>query len=57
MKCSIKFVWKYSDEIMRNIKALKFKYFTIGLECRKENVLIANHFHKCELKEKLTMTL
>ena len=34
------FMCKYSSEMMTNIKALKFKYFTIGLECGEENVLI-----------------
>ena len=43
---------KYSNEMMRSIKALELKYFTIELESGKENVLIAFHFHKCELKEK-----
>ena len=38
---------------MTSIKAIEFKYFTIGLECGEGNVLIAFHFHKCELKEKL----
>ena len=46
------FVCKYSNEMMRSIKALEFKYFTIGLKCGEENVLIAYHFHKSELKEK-----
>ena len=45
------FVCKYSNEMMRSIKALEFKYFTIGLECGEGNVLIAYHFHKSELKE------
>ena len=39
-------------KMMRSIKAIEFKYFTIELECGEENVLIANHFHKSELKEK-----
>ena len=43
---------KYSNEMMTSIKAIEFKYFTIGLECGEGNVLIAFHFHKCELKEK-----
>ena len=46
------FMRKYSNyEMMRSIKALELKYFTIGLECGEENVLIAFHFHKCELKK------
>ena len=44
---------KYSNEMMTSIKAIEFKYFTIGLECEEGNVLIAFHFHKCELKEKI----
>ena len=43
---------KYSNEMLRSIKALEFKYFTIGLECAEENVLIVFQFHKYELKEK-----
>ena len=46
------FMWKYSNQMMRSIKALEFNYFSIGLECREENALIAFHFHNCELKEK-----
>ena len=46
------FMSKYSTEIMTSIKGIEFKYFTIGLECWEGNVLIAFHFHKCELKEK-----
>ena len=46
------FMCKYSKKMMRNIKALEFKYFTAGLECGEENLLFAFHFHKCELKEK-----
>ena len=46
------FVCKYSNEMMKSIKALEFKYFTIGLECGEKNVLIAYHFHKNKLKEK-----
>ena len=46
------FMCKYFNEMMRSIKALEFKYFTIGLEYREENVFITFHFHKCELKEK-----
>ena len=46
------FMCKYSNEIMTSIKTIEFKYFTIGLECREGNVLIAFHFHKSELKEK-----
>ena len=37
---------KYSNEMMTSIKALEFKYITIGLEYGEENVLIAFHFHK-----------
>ena len=44
---------KYSNEMMTSIKAIKFKYLTIGLECGEGNVLIAFHFYKCELKEKV----
>ena len=43
---------KYSNEIMTSIKAIEFKYVTIGLGCGEGNVLIAFHFHKCELKKK-----
>ena len=50
------FMCKYSNEMMTSIKAIEFKYCTIGLECGEENVLIAFHFHKCELKEKETKT-
>ena len=39
------------DRKKKAIKAIEFKYFTIGLECGEENVLIVFHFHKCELKE------
>ena len=56
MKYTIIFVCKFSNEMMRSIKALEFKYFTIGLEFREGNVLIAYDFHKIELKEKLTKT-
>ena len=35
--------------MMRSIKALEFKYFTIGFECGEENVLIAFYFHKRKL--------
>ena len=52
MKYTIVFTCKYSNEIMKSIKALEFKYFTIGLECQEKNVLIAFHLHKCELQEK-----
>ena len=51
MKCTMIFMCKYSNEMMTSIKAIEFKYFTIGLECGEENVLIVFHFHKCELKE------
>ena len=44
---------KYSNEMMTSIKAIEFQYFTIGLECGEGNVLIAFHFDKCELKEKI----
>ena len=47
------FMCKYSNEMMTSIKAIEFKYFTIGLEFEEGNVLIAFHFHKCELKEKI----
>ena len=50
MKYTMIFVCKYSNEMMRSIKAFEFKYFTIGLECREENVLIAYHFQKSDLK-------
>ena len=50
MKCTMIFMCKYSNEMMTSIKAIEFKYFTIGLECGEENVLIVFHFHKCELK-------
>ena len=30
------FVCKYSNEMMRSIKASEYKYFTIGLECGEE---------------------
>ena len=50
MKCTMIFMCKYS-EMMTSIKAIEFKYFTIGLECGEENVLVVFHFHKCELKE------
>ena len=40
------FVCKYSNEMMRSIKALEFKYFTIGWECGEENVLIAFYFQR-----------
>ena len=50
MKYSTIFIYEYSNEMMKSIKALEFKYFTIGLECGEENVLIAFYFHKCELK-------
>ena len=53
MKYTIIFVCKFSNEMMRSIKALEFKYFTIGLEFGEENVLIAYHFHKSELKGKI----
>ena len=56
MRYTMIFVCKYSNEMMRNIKALEFKYFTIGLECGEENVFIAYHFHKSELKEKINKT-
>ena len=46
------FMCKYSNEMMTSIKAIEFKYFTIGLECGEGNVLIAFHFQKCDLKEK-----
>ena len=52
MKYTMIYVCKYSNEMMRSIKALEFKYFAIEFECGKENVLIAYHFHKSELKEK-----
>ena len=42
---------KCSNEMMRSIKALEFKYFTIGFEYGEENVLIAFYFHKCELQK------
>ena len=48
---------KYSNEMMTSIKAIEFKYFTIGLECGEGNVLIAFHFHKCELKEKINKAI
>ena len=51
MKCTMIFMCKYSNEMMTSIKAIEFKYFTIGLECGEENVLIVFHFHKCDLKE------
>ena len=51
MKHTTIFMCKYSNEMMRSIKTLEFKYLTIGLECGEENVLIAFHFHKCELKK------
>ena len=50
------FMCKYSNEMMTSIIPIEFKYCTIGLECGEENVLIAFHFHKCELKEKETNT-
>ena len=46
------FMCKYSNEMVRNIEALEIKYFTIGLECGEENVLIAFHLHKSKSKEK-----
>ena len=52
MKYNMTFMCKYSNEMMRSITTLEVKYFTIGLVCGEENVLIAYHFHKCELKEK-----
>ena len=52
MKYTMLFMCKYSNEMMTSTKAIEFKYFTIGLECGEENVLIAFHFHKCEFKEK-----
>ena len=52
MKYTMIIMCKYSNEMMRSIKALEFKYFTIGLQCGEENVFIAFHFYKCELKEK-----
>ena len=52
MKYTMIFMCKYSNEMMTSIKAIEFKYFTIVLECRERNVLIAFQFHKCELKEK-----
>ena len=52
MKYTMIFMCKYSNEMMTSIKAIEFKYFTIGLEFGEGNVFIAFHFHKCELKEK-----
>ena len=51
MKYTMIFMYMYSNEMMRSIKDLEFKYFTIGLECEEGNVLIAFHFHKCEIKK------
>ena len=45
------FMCKYSNEIMTSIKAIEFKYFTIGLECGEGNVLIAFHFTNVNLKK------
>ena len=33
MKYTVIFMCKYSNEMMRSIKALELKYFTIRLEC------------------------
>ena len=51
------FMSKYSNKMMTSIKALEFEYFTIGLECGEENVLIAFHFHKCKLKKNNDMMI
>ena len=40
-QCTMICIFKYCNDMMRIIIALKFRYFAIGLECEKENMLIA----------------
>ena len=40
MKSTMIFMCEYSNEMMRSIKAIEFKYFTVELEQRHDDIIL-----------------